>query len=184
MEMGYLLKEKFEFGQNERFELIAYSIFLFAFALILGSVPGLPAQFFVGTVVNAVLVLSAFYLSGWKSVFPMILPSIAAYLSGIVFGASSIFLLYFIPLIWLGNFVYVALVKKFAVSENQAGKGMLVASAAKAGLLFICAIALVGLGIVPQMFLIAMGPMQFATAICGGAIGTWANILRKNRTFG
>ena len=184
--MGFssLMKEKYEFGQNERHEFLIYSGFIFIFALAFGSFSGVPAQFIAGTVVNAVLVISAFYISGWKSIFPIVLPSAGAYFSGIIFGINSEFLLYFIPLIWIGNFVYVALVKKFAISENQAVKGMLIAGAAKAGLLFVSALVLAGMGLVPQAFLIAMGPMQFATAICGGAIGIWANILRKNRILG
>ena len=181
MRLANMMGEKYEFGQNERYELLVYSGFLFIFALAFGSVSGVPAQFIVGTAVNAALALSAFYLSGWKSVFPIVLPSVGAYISGLVFGINSAFLLYFIPAIWLGNLFYVALIKKFVVSENHVGKGMLIASACKAGLLFISALVLVGAGVVPQNFLLAMGPMQFMTAICGGAISAGIGVIRKNK---
>ena len=119
-------------------------------------------------------------ISGWKNLFVIALPSIGAYLTGFVFGVNTTFLLYFIPAIWLGNFIYVYLIKKFSVAKHQLVQGIVYFSIVKSALLFVVALGLVSLKIVPQPFLFAMGPLQLVTALSGGFLGSLVTIFRKN----
>ncbi|MFA5050399.1 MAG: hypothetical protein WC501_05310 [Candidatus Micrarchaeia archaeon] len=177
MEFNFILERKFDLGQKEINELVLYTSLAFIFPLIFGHLAGLAAQIFIGATVNFFLVLSAFYVSGWKNIFVVVIPSMAAYFSGIVFGASSAFLLYFIPAIWIGNAIFVYFIKK-SMAGNTA-YGVLKSSILKAGFLFTTAIFFVYSGIVPQMFLVAMGPVQLATALLGGFFGLVFHSIRK-----
>ncbi len=179
MEFGSVFEKKFEIRQNEINELAFYSFLAFIFPLILGHNGTMINQIFVGIFVNFLLVLSAFYVSGWKNIFIIVLPSMAAYLSGVIFGAGSAFLLYFIPAIWIGNLIFVYFIKK-SIGKNT-NYGILKSSILKAGFLFIIAFFLVYLKVVPEMFLIAMGPVQLATALFGGFFGLVFQMIRKSK---
>jgi hypothetical protein len=118
-------------------------------------------QWLVGTAVNMLLAFAAYNLP-WKKALPIImLPSIGALASGIVFGPMSFLLIYMIPFIWAGNFVLVWTLK------NADTHGEIFAPFWKAGTIFAGALCLFLLGLLPKAFLIAMGPLQLATAIGG-----------------
>lgn len=66
------------------------------------------SQLIVGSVVNTVLVISALNLKGWtKTLFVVTMPSISTILSGYVFKSASVYMVYMIPAIWLGNFALI-----------------------------------------------------------------------------
>jgi len=142
-------------------ETLPYVAAAFLAPIVLGFIPGIANQLIVGTVVNFLLAYCALNASGSKlKLLPLIMvPSVGAYVSGIVFGVQTHALLYFIPLIWIGNAAYVWLLKS---------KGLLFSSIVKSGFLFLSAGSLVLAGIVPAAFLIAMGPVQLVTALAGG----------------
>lgn len=124
-------------------------------------------QLLVGAVVNMILALAAFNLS-WKKTLPIILlPSLAVALRGVVFGPLTLYLLYLTPAIWLGNSIFVHLIKR--MDEHKIA-GIILSSLAKACFLFLITFVLVKIGIVPKLFLTAMGVFQLATAIIGGAL--------------
>lgn len=63
------------------------------------------SQLIVGSVVNTALILAAINVKGWKKIIGIItMPSISTILSGYVFGTASVYMVYMIPAIWLGNF--------------------------------------------------------------------------------
>ena len=171
MRFENLMAEKYDFGQKQVYELILYSSLAFLFPLMFGHLAGLPNQLIVGTVVNGLLFASAVYVSGWKNLFPVIVPSIGAYLTGFVFGVDTHFLLYLIPAIWLGNLAYVLGIKKFFVSDKRTFFTIFASSAIKAAVIFVPAFALVSFNVVPSAFLVAMGPLQFITAVSGALLG-------------
>ncbi|MFA5246769.1 MAG: hypothetical protein WC408_02660 [Candidatus Micrarchaeia archaeon] len=161
MELAFNLNSKLSEvseGFSQTAALIAVAV-LAPFAL--GFMPGIANQLVVGTIVNFALAYCAIKVGGsMLKLAPLIvLPSIGAYLSGIVFGVQTSSLLYIIPAIWLANAAYVFLAREKKVVE---------ASFAKASMLFAYATGLVLLGIVPAAFLIAMGPVQLATGLAGG----------------
>jgi len=169
---------------ESRFRDVEFAVYLamvFLAPFFLGHLwQGILDQFVVGSIVNCFLALGALYL-GMKKVLPLILlPSIAAFLTGIVFGPQSLFLLYLIPFIWVGNAIFVYAIKllKVARGSNYA-LSLAWAAAGKSLFLLIASFALFSLSIIPVQFLFAMGLLQFATALTGGAMAGTIYILRR-----
>jgi len=122
----------------------------------------------VGTVINCLLYLTAERLSE-KSILPVVvLPSLGAIIYGVLFGPQTVFLYYFLPFIWLGNYT---LIKIFVLTKNQNFFLRTVfASSAKFLLLFSFAKIYFGFQIVPQLFVTSMGIVQLVTALAGGIL--------------
>lgn len=157
----FAFSSRYQQGFEGVWETMPYVVAAFLAPIVLGFVPGIANQLLVGTLVNFLLAYCALSVAGNKlKLLPLIIvPSIGAYVSGIVFGAQTAALLYFILPIWVANAAYVWLIK---------GKGLVFSSIAKSGILFASAGALVFAGLVPAAFLLAMGPIQLATALAGG----------------
>lgn len=125
-------------------------------------------QLIVGVLVNALIIYST-YKYGVKKTLPLIImPSIAAVASGLIFGPLSIYLLYFIPAIWISNFIY----SKIFHTTKFSIKGIVVGSLAKSSFLLIICVIYIGAGIVPQLFLIPMSVIQLITSLTGGFMAT------------
>ena len=155
----YEFKEKYE-----NIELVLYSIAVFIIPLLFPH-----PQLLTGTLVNAFLIMGAMHFRGWKVLPLVILPSAAALLNGVLFGPFTIFIVYMMPVIWIGNFVLVYLFKKLHIAQNMNYWATLGISAiAKSALLFSAAFIFVNLDILPAIFLTAMGILQLGTAIAGG----------------
>ncbi len=145
-----------------------WSMMLFIFAIPL-FVPGI--QLVTGTIVNATLILGAVLLKGDKPYYLVFLPAIAQIASGMLFGPFSVFLVYLLPFIWLGNAVLVYGFKEFHVGRKLNFFAVLAGSSAlKAALIFAFALALSNFGLVPQAILSAMGVLQIVTAVAGGIV--------------
>jgi len=137
-------------------------------------------QWLVGTVVNAVLIFSALNIRRYSLLPVIIMPSLGVLSRGLIFGPFTIFLVYFIPFIWAGNALLVFLFKYLNINKKLNYFATLTISAcAKAAFLFTAAFVLYKLGIIPVMFLTAMGLMQLITAISGGIIAFGAVKARK-----
>ncbi|PIZ97860.1 MAG: hypothetical protein COX78_04140 [Candidatus Levybacteria bacterium CG_4_10_14_0_2_um_filter_35_8] len=126
-------------------------------------------QLLTGTLVNSFLILTAIKLPLRKAWPVIVFPSIGALGNGILFGPYTPFLTYFLPFIWLGNFI---LVKSFIeIKKNTSFPlALFLSSLLKAALLFVFAFAYFKLNLVPQIFLTAMSIFQFLTAIAGGTL--------------
>jgi hypothetical protein len=137
------------------------------------------SQLITGTVINSLLFVASEKLNK-KSLYPMlVLPSIGAILHGVLFGPQTLFLFYFLPFIWVGNYLQVnvfSLMKK----QNYLSR-IFSAGLAKYLLLFVAASIYFKFNIVPQLFITSMGMIQFATAIMGGLLAYFVlNLLKKN----
>ena len=78
------------------------------------------SQIIVGSIVNAALVLAAINIKGWKKIIGIVtMPSISTILSGYVFQAVSVYMVYMIPAIWIGNFVLIYAFKFFMLGKKQ-----------------------------------------------------------------
>ncbi len=140
-------------------------------------VPG--PQWFTGTLVNCFLFL---YVSKFskKNIAPVIiLPSIGALLNGLIFGPLTVFLVYFIPFIWMGNFLLL-LVFSNMKNYNYLLR-IVVSSFAKFGLLFLVANIYFGFHVVPKLFINSMGLIQLVTALAGGALSYLFLMLGRKR---
>jgi len=148
----------------ENVEMVVYSLVCFFTPFFIGH-----PQIFVGIVVNAALITAALNLKGYRILPVIILPSLGALSRGILFGPLSKFLVYFIPFIWIGNAILVFSFKHFKLEKKYNYWLTLVAGVLlKSGFLFLSALALYKLGVVPVMFLTAMGIIQITTALGGG----------------
>lgn len=84
------------------------------------SVISTNSQLIVGTIVNVALVTAAINLKGWAKILGVVtMPSISTILSGYVFGTASVYMVYMIPAIWLGNFALIYSYKFFMLGKNK-----------------------------------------------------------------
>lgn len=126
-------------------------------------------QWLVGTIVNACLFLAAVFLPR-KFILPLIIfPSLGVLSRGVIFGPLTMFLVYFLPLIWLANLALVLVFKKLFARLNYLPSAIF-ASVAKFLLLFAAANVYFEFSLVPKIFLQLMGMNQFLTALAGGII--------------
>ena len=166
----YMLSDSLQY-----IEMVIYSVAAFFIPFFIGN-----PQIAVGIIVNAMLVVSALNLKGWKLAPIIILPSIAMLARVALFGPFTIFLIYMIPFIWIGNFILVCTFKYFKLRKKQNYWLTLVLGIVlKSGFLFISALILFYLGLIPVVFLTAMGILQVVTAIFGGFVAYGAHNLKR-----
>jgi hypothetical protein len=160
-----------------------YLVLLSCIGFFLPFVLGHP-QLLVGIMVNAMLIIGATYLKGHKLLPIILLPSLGVLAAGAIFGTYTVYLLYLVPFIWLGNAVYVYVYKHLNFKEKNLKNnfiGIGAASVVKEGLLFGVTFLLVKLAIVPSLFLTAMGILQLVTALLGGVLAI--GILKTREKF-
>lgn len=126
-------------------------------------------QLLVGILVNLFLYLSVRFFGFQKTVPMLFLPSIGATLNGIVFGIFSKYLLFFLPFIWIANFIMIHVYDTYR-QVVPPGTAVFMSAAAKSALLFGIAFVFVHGNIVPAIFIQAMGVVQFVTACIGGIV--------------
>jgi len=149
-------------ASTETLEFLAYAALAFTIPVFFHA----QNQLVVGTVVNFMLFAAAFYVRSPAKIIPMaILPSLGALAAGALFGNLTSFLVFFAPVIWLGNAALVLTTKyaRFVLKWNYL-QSAAAAIALKVTLLGGAALALYSLGVVPQLFLSAMSVVQLATA--------------------
>ncbi len=84
------------------------------------SVISTNSQLIIGTIVNMALVITGINLKGWKKIIGVVtMPSVATILGGYVFKTSSVFMIYMIPAIWIGNFILVFSYKWLMLEKKQ-----------------------------------------------------------------
>jgi hypothetical protein len=124
-------------------------------------------QLLVGSIVNFVLFFSAKRFGFKKTLPSILLPSLIAYSSNVLFKGATYFLLFFIPIIFVGNSIYVLLSRYIKNSFLS----VVVSSVCKSLLLYIFAFVFVNEVGLPELFLTNMGVMQLITGIIGGSFG-------------
>jgi len=140
-------------------KIIAFSLLLFAVPLLL-SWP----QLLVGSIVNFLLMLAAIQYKDYKIMIPLVmLPSIAAVMHGVMFWSFSIFLVYMMPAIWLGNFLLVRSIHHL----KSRFFGILIWWIAKVLVIFLITYILTYFWILPGFFLKTMGMIQIFTFLIG-----------------
>lgn len=78
------------------------------------------SQIIVGTLVNTALIISAINIKGWKKIVGIVtMPSISTIISGYVFGTASVYMVYMIPAIWLGNFALIYAFKGIMLGKKK-----------------------------------------------------------------
>ncbi len=149
-------------GLNLKFEkIVLYSIYLLS--ILVPLLIGKP-QLLVGSIINTLIVFTTLKYSIKKTIPVLLIPSIVATFSGILFGGASYFLLYVFPLIVFSN-----LILSFFISKNKLG--YTIAGIILKGTFLLIAykimIELIGL---PSLF-ISSAYLQFITASIGVLTG-------------
>ena len=130
------------------------------------------SQYVVGTIVNIALIFAGVNVKGYKKIIGIItLPSISAICSGFIFKTASIYTVYLIPAIWIGNFAFVYLYRKIYVEKK---KNYILASIpailVKAAIIFFGFNLLTWVSVIPsqgkvfQALQLSMGMNQLVTA--------------------
>lgn len=159
----------------ENIEMVVYSAVCFFIPFFIGH-----PQIIVGITVNMMLITAALNLKSYKLLPVIMLPSLGVLSRGILFGPLSKFLIYFIPFIWIGNSILVFSFKYFKLKKKYNYMFTLVIGALfKSGFLFLSALLLYKLAIVPAVFLTAMGAMQVVTAFSGGVAAYGLHYAKK-----
>lgn len=136
------------------------------------------SQYVVGTLVNTALIMAAINISGWKKIIGIVtLPSISAMLSGYVFQTATIYTVYMIPAIWIGNFLLIYLYKHLFINKNI---NYIISSIAailfKVIVIYMGFMLLLQLAIIPngtkiaEALGLAMGINQAITAVSGAML--------------
>ena len=137
-------------------------------------------------IVNTLLIISALNLKGWKKILGVVtMPSISTIVGGYVFKTSSVYMVYMIPWIWLGNFALIYVYKLFIFGKNR---NYLVTSILsiliKVCIIFIGFNILKLFGIFPEKIInlltVSMGIIQLVTASIGAIIAFGIYKLEKN----
>jgi hypothetical protein len=175
-DFSFLHRREYELSRmQENVELGVYSALAFFVPFFMAQ-----PQMFVGTIVNAALVLAAFNLRGKKLLPIIMLPSIGVLSAGVLFGNFTPALVYMIPMIWLGNAILVFGIKEFVLHRKMhrlAGLG--IGAIAKTVFLFMAAYAMISFGILPTVMLAAMGMLQLYTAVLGGVFAIALQHVKK-----
>lgn len=152
-----------------------------------GSVITSNSQIIVGSVVNTILVISALNLKGWTKIIPIVtMPSISTILSGYIFKSASVFMVYMIPAIWLGNFALIMAFKYIMFAKNQ---NYFVASilgiVCKVAIIFGAFLILKKCNVFPEKVALnlqkAMSIIQLITATIGCLVAFCIYKLEKNK---
>lgn len=78
------------------------------------------SQLIIGSIVNASLIVTAMNLKGWAKILGVVtMPSISTILGGYVFKTASVFMVYMIPAIWIGNFALVYAYKAIFLKKKK-----------------------------------------------------------------
>ena len=125
-------------------------------------------QILVGVIINALLIKGAFSLKKYQTLPLIILPSVGVVLGGYLFGGLTKFVFYMIPAIWAANALFVYIFKT-RVKKNYLAT-LVLGAMAKTAFLFGVAFVMYSFNLIPQALLMAMGYMQFITAMLAGAV--------------
>ncbi len=124
-------------------------------------------QILVGSIVNFVLFFSANRFGFKKTLPSILLPSLMAYSTNVLFKGATPFILYFIPIIFIGNGIYV-LLNQYIDSKFLS---VFLSSISKSVLLYLSAVVLINEVGLPSIFLTSMGVIQLFTGLVGGLVG-------------
>jgi hypothetical protein len=152
-----LLKEKLEFNT-----ILLYSFYLLSF---LTPIVIAKPQMLVGSVINFLIVFCTLKYGFRKTIPVLLLPSIAATSTGILFSGATLFLLYLMPFIMISNTILSGM-----VSYRRDIVGIILGCILKVGFLFSITTILVNIIGLPSIFLTSMGIFQMYTALIGSTV--------------
>lgn len=138
-------------------------------------------QWLTGTIVNTLLFIAVTKFSKQRLLPIILLPSIGAFLHGVLFGPLTFFLIYFLPFIWIGNFIMIGIFAYFINNRLSEIISVILAAMLKSLFLYVTANLYFHFHFVPKIFINSMGLIQFITALIGGLIAlSFFKVIKKN----
>lgn len=118
--MKYLEKRMYDLSKRKEYiEFIIIALLIALTPIILPLLMTINTQYVVGSIVNTALIITGINIKGYKKIITLItLPSIWAMTSGLILGTASIYTIYMIPFIWIGNFVIIYLYRYLYVHKK------------------------------------------------------------------
>jgi hypothetical protein len=161
----------------QKYLLLRLNFFIYCIGFSIPLLISQP-QLITGTIVNSLFFVASEKLNK-KALYPVIiLPSLGAISHNVLFGPQTIFLFYFLPFIWIGNYLQVNV---FSFTKKQSFPVRVFSSAlVKYLLLFASANLCFQAHLVPKLFVVSMGAVQFITACLGGFLAYFILRLLKN----
>ena len=153
--------------------IILVLIFLIPF-LITGP------QLLTGTLVNCLLILGAKFINKKNHLIIAILPSVATIINGLIFGKFTLFLIFFLPFIWIGNFIFIRSTIYFN-NYLTIYLSILLGLIIKTFILYFSAVFYYKFNLVPEIFMTSMGIFQLMTGIMGGLVFLSVNKIIKSQ---
>ena len=144
------------------------------------------SQLIVGSVVNTLLVISALNLKGWSKIFFVVtMPSISTVMSGYVFKSASVYMVWMIPAIWIGNFVLIYAFKYIMIAkEKNYFVAAILGIICKVAIIFGFFIILKAFNVFPEKLVVklqkSMSLIQLITATIGCIIAFFIYKFEKN----
>lgn len=174
----YELKSKYLYKNIYKYtELLLFCLLSFFLPFFIGH-----PQILIGSLVNLFLIRVAQYYDYRSMLAIVFFPSLGVYFASLLFGVSTSLLIYFIPLIWISNMLFIYIYKKEMIFKR---KNIYIASIkssiTKALFLFIIALLFTIIFNFPSFFLIAMGIIQLTTAIIGSVTSSTIYYLENKK---
>lgn len=144
---------------------ISINLFLFLFPLLFD----LP-QLIQGTIINLMLIYIALNYKKMELIPAVLLPSLATTLRGTLIGTITPYLVLIMPIIWLGNLMYIFSIRYLTMKEWKALLVLLSSGIIKSLILFISTFVIVRALNLPELLLISMGIFQVFTSLLAGSI--------------
>ncbi len=158
------IKEYNYSNKYQNIEMLIFSFVGFFIPFFIGH-----PQILIGTLVNSFMISAGMHLKGNKFLPVLLMPSLGVLARGLIFGPYTVYLLYMIPFIWIGNALLVFSFKYFKKTKKMSyWTTLTIGIIFKVGFLFSIAFVLYKLGALPVIFLTAMGITQVITAFYGG----------------
>ena len=149
------------------------------------SVVATNSQIIIGSIVNTALILTALNLKGNAKILGVVaMPSVSTILGGYVFHTASVFMVYMIPAIWLGNYALVYLFKLLLIAKKKNYfLTSICAIVTKVAIIFACFSILKYANFFPEKIVTnlqtAMSLTQFITASMGAFIASGFYFLER-----
>ena len=156
--------------------LIILGVFLIPIIIPYVYTGAINSQYIIGSIVNASLIIAGVNVKGFKKIIGIIsLPSIYAIVSGLIFKTASIYMVFMIPFIWLGNFMIIYLYRYlFVHKKTNYVVASIISILVKVSIVFISINLLIKIMAINSnialMLKTAMGLNQLITGILGSFI--------------
>jgi hypothetical protein len=123
-------------------------------------------QLLTGTLINYLLIMGTKFVDKKNHLIITIMPSIAAILNGLVFGKFTMFLIFFLPFIWVGNFIFIKLIVCLR-NHLSISLSIFLGLILKTFILYFSALIYFKFNLIPEVFLTTMGAFQLITGLLG-----------------